>query len=271
MQKVIYNYQIAIYNNDRIINLIIKKEEGQMATKKVEEVIIRPIERKITSLTIVGDSPLIMHAWDIKSKRQMLMSQLKWEKTKQHEAKNPMADFISSMYWLTPMPEEMTEESFINATANGARFGFPVTAFKQAAISAAYRMGWTKDKVSARGAFFINPSVEFYYGGEMFLDEKQKDIQIIPNRRIYSQMVEIESDDPIPREDMVRVGMGSADIRYRGEFRNWSAKLEIQYNANGNFSLEQIINMINAGGYVCGVGEWRPEKDGQYGMFHVVA
>ena len=27
--------------------------------------------------------------------------------------------------------------------------------------------------------------------------------------------------------------------------------------------------IINAGGYVCGIGEWRPERDGQYGMFHV--
>ena len=38
-----------------------------------------------------------------------------------------------------------------------------------------------------------------------------------------------------------------------------------------SLSLEQIINIINAGGYVCGVGEWRPERDGQYGMFHVTA
>lgn len=37
----------------------------------------------------------------------------------------------------------------------------------------------------------------------------------------------------------------------------------------GIYRLENIINMINAGGYVCGVGEWRPEKSGQNGMFHV--
>lgn len=242
-----------------------------MATKKTEEVIIRPIERAIIPLTIIGDKPLIMHAWDIKSKRQMLMSQLKWEKTKQHDPKDPVADFISSMYWLTPMPEEMTEEAFNQAIANGARFGFPVTAFKQAAISAAYRMGWTKDKVSARGAFFINETADHYYGGELYLDEKHKEIRIIPNQQISAQMVEIVSDAPILREDMVRVGMGTADIRYRAEFRNWKATLEIEYNTNGNFTVDQIINMINAGGYVCGVGEWRPEKDGQYGMFHVEA
>lgn len=78
-------------------------------------------------------------------------------------------------------------------------------------------------------------------------------------------------ETPNMREDMVKIGMGTADIRYRGEFRNWYADMEISYNVNGQYTIEQIINIINAGGYACGVGEWRPERDGQYGMFHVTA
>ena len=51
---------------------------------------------------------------------------------------------------------EVEERSVINAAIEaGARFCFPVTAFKQAAISGAYRKGWLKDKMGARGAFFI--------------------------------------------------------------------------------------------------------------------
>lgn len=217
-----------------------------MVKKATTEVIeIRPIQIKKATVHIVGDTPLIMHAWSEKAKREMLEKQMKVTKTKSRDAKNPVEDFIRSMYWLSPMPEEMTMEAFEEAIANGARFGFPITAFKQAAISAAYRMGWAKDKMSMRGAFFID-------GDE-------------------NQMLEIKSDAPIMREDMVKVGMGTADIRYRGEFRNWSADINISFNENGQYSLEQIINVINAGGYVCGVGEWRPERDGQYGMFHVTA
>ena len=217
-----------------------------MATKKaVTEVIeIRPIEINKVTIRIVGDTPLIMHAWSEKAKRMMLEAQMGVAKGKKKEAKNPVDDFIRSMYWLTPMPEDGTMESFEEAISNGARFGFPVTAFKQAAISAAYRMGWAKDKMSMRGAFFIDS------------DE--------------NGMIEIHSDTPEMREDMVKVGMGTADIRYRGEFKNWYADLTISYNANGQYSLENIVNIINAGGYVCGVGEWRPERDGQNGMFHVV-
>ena len=216
-----------------------------MATKKAaaEVIEIRPIEIKKVTIRIVGDTPLIMHAWSEKAKRMMLEAQMGIAKGKKKEAKNPVDDFIRSMYWLTPMPEDGTMESFEEAISNGARFGFPVTAFKQAAISAAYRMGWAKDKMSMRGAFFIDS------------DE--------------NGMIEIHSDTPEMREDMVKIGMGTADIRYRGEFKNWYADLTISYNANGQYSLENIVNIINAGGYVCGVGEWRPERDGQNGMFHV--
>lgn len=215
-----------------------------MATKKTETVVeIRPINIRKVKLRIKGDTPLIEHAWSEKAKRMMLESQMGLAKGKKKEAKNPVDDFIRSMYWLTPMPEDGTEESFEKAVQNGARFGIPVTGIKQGALSAAYRLGWVKDRMGLKGAFFIES------------DE--------------NGMVELHSDAPVMREDIVRVGQGTADIRYRGEFRNWHCDITISYNENGPFSLENIINAINAGGYVCGVGEWRPEKDGDFGRYHV--
>lgn len=213
-------------------------------TKKAEVVEIKPVELRTVTLKIVGDTPLIVHAWSEKAKRMMLEAQMGLANGKKKEVKNPVDDFIQSMYWLTDKPEESTEEAFMQAIKDGARFGFPATAFKQSAISAAYRLGYVKDKMGLRGAFFIN-------GDE-------------------NGMIEIHSDTPIMREDMVKIGMGTADLRYRGEFRNWWAELNISYNASGSFSLENIVNIINAGGYACGVGEWRVEKDGQNGAFHVV-
>ena len=213
-------------------------------TVKTELITIKPIEMNTVEITLRGDTPLIMHAWSEKAKRMMLDAQQGKSKGKQKELKNPMDDFINSMYWLTPMPKESTEEAFEEAISNGAKFGFPVTAFKQAAISAAYRMGWVKDKMGLRGAFFIESD--------------------------YGDMLEIKSDPPIMREDMVKIGMGTADIRYRGEFRNWSTTFRLKYNVNGPFSLENIINIINAGGILCGIGEWRPERDGDFGRYSIV-
>lgn len=240
-----------------------------MATKKTELVEIKPIERNRATIRIEGDTPLIMHAWSAKAKREILAKELAITKAKARDPKSPVEDFCSSMYWLTQMPVDFTTEGVADALNNGARFGFPLTAFKQAAISAAYRLGWVKDKVSMRGAFFIEPNTDGYYGGDLSVDWDKKRIVITPNVFHPEPMIEIHSDAPVMREDMVKVGMGAADIRYRGEFRNWWADLTISYNANGQYSIEQIINIINAGGYACGVGEWRPERDGQYGMFHV--
>lgn len=222
-----------------------------MATKKSTVVEIKPIEVVETKIRIYGDTPLIMHAWSAKAKKEMLDAQQGKKKGKQKEPKNPMFDFVESIYWLDEKPPitndmsvEDSEEAFAEFMQNNnPRFGFPATAFKQAAISAAYRMGWSKDKASIRGAFYIQ-------GDENW-------------------MVEIHSDVPTMREDMVRIGAGVADLRYRGEFRNWYADLNLSYNVNGSYGLSTILNMINAGGYVCGVGEWRPERDGTYGMFHV--
>lgn len=214
-----------------------------MATKTtkaaVNEVVEIPaLDIKIANIRIVGDSPLIMHKWSEKAKKEILDKQMKVAKSKGHDAKSPMADFINSMYWLEGEPEEKTQEAFEKAIANGARFGFPATAVKAAAVAAAYRAEIVKNKVSMNGAFHI-----------------------------MGEFVEIHGT-PIIREDMVKVGMGTADIRYRGEFPTWWAEFTVRYNA-GVLSLQQLINMISMGGFACGIGEWRAEKGGTFGMYHV--
>jgi len=240
-----------------------------MPAKKTETIVIKPLKMEKVKIRVVGDSPLIMHAWSAKAKRDILSKEIGITKMTK-SIRNPFEDFATSMYWLDQMPEEPDEKSVTEALSAGVRFGFPLTAFKQAAISSAYRLGWAKDKMSLRGAFFIDPDQDGYYGGDLKIDLDRKEIEIVPNVYRYEPMVEIHSDIPLIREDCVRVGMGT-DLRYRGEFRNWYADLTVSFNANGQYTLDQIINLINAGGTVCGVGEWRPERDGQYGMFHVDA
>ena len=216
-----------------------------MAKKNEAAIIeIKPINIVTTTVRIAGDTPLIMHRWSEKAKRMILEKQMKKTKSSAKEAKNPVEDFIESIYWMEGTPSEYTEEAFDEACRNGARFGFPVTAIKQATISSAYRNGITKDMASLRGAFFIAGE-----GPEL--------------------LAEVKGCAPTMREDMVRVGMGVADIRFRGEFANWYMDLQVSYNANGAYTLDQIINLINVGGFSCGIGEWRPEKDGNYGMYHV--
>lgn len=131
-------------------------------------------------------------------------------------------------------PEADYEESMYR-TEDGLP-GFPAIAFKAAAVNAANDAGI--QKTLARRAFHV--------AGE-----------IIP----------IEGE-PSMREDMVRIAMGTADIRHRAEFRHWAVTLDVTYNA-GIISLEQLINLFQIAGFGVGVGEWRPERNGTYGTFHV--
>lgn len=239
-----------------------------MATKTAEVIKIEPIKKVMTKIRIVGDSPLICHNWDVKAQRAILEKEMGITKVAKAK-KNPYEDFVSSLYWLDKMPEVFTKEAVDEAIAKEPRFGFPLTGLKQSAISAAFRMGWSKDKMSLRGAFFIEPDVNGYYSGDLVISDDQKEIHIIPNVFHPEPMVEIHYERLTMRRDMVRVGMGAADIRYRGQLENWYADITISYNENGLHNLDKIISMMNAGGYVCGIGEWRPERDGQNGMYHI--
>jgi hypothetical protein len=137
-------------------------------------------------------------------------------------------------------PIRNPEQEFLDSLydhPNGG-YGFPAVAFKSAAVNACSHIDGVT-KVEARGAFHVN--------GDL--------VQIIGT--------------PIMREDMVRIGQGVADLRYRAHFEEWSCELFLRYNA-GVLSAEEIVNLFNTAGFGIGVGEWRPQKSGgQFGLFHV--
>lgn len=185
-----------------------------------EAVSLTGLEVEGIKLRLRGTSPLIVHAWSEKAKKQMLDKQMKRASTAK-EAKDPEQDYQACFYY-----------------CEDGSYGFPSIAFKAAAV----RAGTYSDMKMTflRGAFHID-----------------------------GEMVPI-SGTPRPREDMVRVGMGTADIRYRPEFPEWSAELNISYNKRA-LSIEQLVNLFEVAGFAVGIGEWRPEKDGQYGRFEVEA
>ena len=177
------------------------EKEKQMATKKVESKIEIPaMDFRMATLHVVGDSPLIVHAWSEKAKRMMLEKQMK-KATKGKEVRDPFAEFLDSLYWLSERPADVTPENF-NEVAKTAKFGFPALAFKAAAIDAAYQQGLIEKKTTLRGAILV-----------------------------IGEMAEIRGSIPAMREDMCRIGMGTADLRYRGEFKEWETDLTVRYNA----------------------------------------
>ena len=80
----------------------------------------------------------------------------------------------------------------------------------------------------------------------------------------------MEHDGIRMREDAVTIGMGTRDLRYRAEFKKWSVKARIRYDA-AVMTPAQIINLIQHAGFSGGLGEMRPSQraSDQYGMFEV--
>ena len=148
----------------------------------------------------------------------------------------------------TPKEKRDPEGEFTSALyrIGNDRYGFPAIAFKAATIGGARFYGKSVTMTSLRQCLFFK--------GILTDADPQS-------------LVEIHGE-PKMREDMVRVGMGSADLRYRPEFVGWSATLRITY-VRSMVDRQSVLSLVDAGGMGVGIGEWRPEKKGDFGCYAV--
>lgn len=123
------------------------------------------------------------------------------------------------------------------------KYGIPVTAIKSALISAAHKDLGIEKTLLRKGLFL--PCSD-------------------PNG-----VLPMDCGEPTMRTDLVRVGMGTADIRYRPSWEEWGLTLKVKYDAT-LLREDDILNLINRAGFGVGVGENRPEKGGEWGRFEVV-
>jgi len=115
--------------------------------------------------------------------------------------------------------------------------GFPASGIKKACVSAC-RFIDDLPMTEARGAFYVMGEILPIVG------------------------------EPKMHESVVRLRGSTADIRYRAEYQEWSIILTILHNPRV-ISQESIVNLLETAGFHIGLGDWRPEKNGTHGMFHV--
>jgi len=212
-----------------------KKAEAKRAATKVDEaqpaadaISIDRIAAETIRVPIVGTTPLIVHRFSEKAKRIMLDGMIGRKTPKM--PKDPEAEYEASRYLL----------------ADGKSDGFPVVAFKLATIGGARFYG--KNQVTMTGLRQF-----LFFHGEIGAD---------------GQMLAPIEGEPHMREDVVRVGRGQADLRYRAEFVDWRTVLRVTYVTSA-LTRSSVLSLIDAGGMGVGVGEWRPEKSGQNGTYQI--
>ena len=187
----------------------------------------------------------------------MLAKQMKKAMPKK-EAKDPLRDWLDSLYWMSKRP---AQAKGLSEALRTARFGFPAVGFKCAMVDACRHCeGVTM--AMARGAFHVVGELTMTRRC-VFLEESGE----FKERDKLVELVQVHGT-PMMDEEPVRVGMGTADLRYRAMFPQWWVKLTISYNAS-SIGEAQVLNLLNIAGFAQGLGEWRPEKNGTYGRFHV--
>jgi hypothetical protein len=141
-------------------------------------------------------------------------------------------------------PQADYEAAFYRTKDGG--YGFPVLAFKAATVEASRFYGKDVTKVGLRQTLFFT--------GEYSTSAGQSLVPI--------------TGEPHMRQDMVRLGISGTDLRYRPEFPEWSTMLTVTY-VKSSLTRESVLSLIDAGGMGTGIGEWRPEKDGDFGTYRV--
>jgi hypothetical protein len=191
------------------------------------------------SVWLVGDTPVITHAWSEKARREMLQKQVKATKGGK-EARDPEADFVSSLY-------EM---------GDGA-YGFPAMGVKNCILSSAH-----KDKGIPRSAVMAG----------LWIDaDMVRTRPALAGAVCDMPLIRIYGTDPEMREDMVKIGSGLnkiANLSYRAQFTVWAMKVTGRFNTT-ILTPEALAFLIQEAGLASGLGEWRNERRGMFGAFHL--
>ena len=191
---------------------------------------------------IVGDSPLICHAWSQKAKLEMLEAQTGATRAAKPK-RDPDQDFADSLYEMEP---------------GSGVYGFPITAVKKAILSCAHKdRGVPRSDVQS----------------SLWLDA-----EIVSTRpalaaaRCDMPLVRIFGPPPEMREDMVRIGAGlrrTANLAYRAQIYPWAMRITGSVNPEV-VPAHVVAFLVSQSGKGVGIGDWRNEKGGWFGSYHII-
>ena len=226
-----------------------RKGQGEVVSKKAKkstsnaQVVIEIPPPQYATLTAVieGDTEINIHRLGKKLQDEFEARDSNKPIPKKQK-RNYDEEFIDSIYFIDKngfpidAPKKITSSTLI---------GFPSSGFKKAMVFAARQFKNLK-MTELRGRFFVNQYTPF--------------VRIEGKPKVDKFWRRIGGKGP---------GTGTPDIGIRAKVFPWKATLEIRYLKN-LISAESILNLLNTAGFSVGVGEDRPDKNGNtFGMWHV--
>lgn len=213
-----------------------KEAKTERAAKK-GPIELPELKRGLFRAYIIGDSPLIVHAWGRKALIEMLAKHM--GQPLPRFPKSPVQDFLNSLYRMDD---------------NG--YGFPANGFKKCLVTSCTSMNKEINQTVTRQAFTVKG--EIGYQQSAFAGLKTP----MPLFRVHSP------EPPHIREDAVKLNGKLPDLRYRAEFWPWAMIVDLSYNQR-LVTQATIAALIDTAGFAVGLGEWRQEKNGINGTFRL--
>ena len=222
---------------------------------KLTTVKIKPLNIGRMTLNLRGTSPLMVHNFDDKSRRQMLEAQTKTKKAAK-EPRCPTEEFLGAFYLLDdaklPQPtvnDETKEKSYdpkvVAKFLKDTEFVVPITGFKNAIIAACRNSDFTMTQM--RQSLFVTGA-------------KYRDWAVIEGciPQMDSRICRLAGAAKTPIE------------RFRPRWDEWGTQINFEWDAN-LMTADQVANLVSIAGFYCGVFEARPSCSAiGYGRFEIV-
>lgn len=192
-----------------------------------KKVVIAPPNIQIAAFKIRGTAPLVMHRFYKKAEIMAKMQEGNASKSKK-----------------TRTARDYEEESVkaLHVMEDGKTVGFPASAFRAAMVRACSIVGY-KMTLAKLAVFVVADGIDSEDG---------------------CPLVKIDGKWETATH-ATRNETGVVDIRARPMFREWSATVKIQFDAD-MFTFSDIANLLSRVGLQVGIGEGRPGSKNSSGM-----
>lgn len=197
----------------------------------IETIEVQPARIIRVRVPIQGTAPLVMNKFSEEARRMMLEEQQKDKAGKARKKEHPPRDIDREF------------EQLKHVSTDGW-YGMPCGAFRKAMVDACRLANVVM--VRAKMAVFIIPDG---------IDSDDG-----------APLVRIVSDDePERAQHYVRLASGKPSVAVRPMFREWTANVTVEFDAD-SISLSSVVNLLDRAGRQIGIGAGRPFSTNSVGM-----
>ena len=215
----------------------LEQRDGQDEKRSVEQrsVRIKPLNRRVAELTVVGTDQLVQHAFGQKAINQIIATQMAGDAAKKKMSKNRAPKDFDACY---------EDAKHIAGGKNGGWIGLPAPAFRAGMVRACKLAGIVMTE--AKLALVVKADGYDKYDS--------------------TPLVKITKGEPTRDTRYARNDNGQPDIRVRPMWQpGWECKLVIEYDGDF-FTDEEVVNLVERMGVQVGIGEGRNSSPHSCGM-----